>query len=296
MLYLIVVSFIWAFSFGLIKTSLAGVDPIFIAAARLGLALLVFLPFLRIGKVDRSTALRLVVCGAVQYGAMYIAYLYSFRYLQAYQIALFTILTPLYVTLIYDFTQRRVNWVSLGAVTLAIAGTWISKGGGIVEQAVITGFLIVQLSNLFFAFGQVEYRRILAGKTVVDGQVFALPYLGGFLTAGVASAIFTNWSSVSLTTAQATTLVYLGVVASGLCFFLWNVGARRVNAGTLAIFNDLKIPLAAAVSLIFFGESADLPRLLSGGGLAVAALLLNEWAQRRKDPLPAVSTAVAGEA
>jgi len=77
------------------------------------------------------------------------------------------------------------------------------------------------------------------------------------------------------------TLVYLGAVASGLGFFLWNVGARKVNGGTLAVFNDLKIPLAVAVSLIFFGEKASLPHLLIGGTVVVAALLLNEWGVRR---------------
>jgi len=65
-------------------------------------------------------------------------------------------------------------------------------------------------------------------------------------------------------------------VASGLGFWLWNAGARRVSAGTLAVFNDLKIPLAVAVSLLVFGEQTDLPRLLMGGTLVLAALLLNE--------------------
>ncbi|MFZ6018697.1 MAG: EamA family transporter, partial [Chloroflexota bacterium] len=64
------------------------------------------------------------------------------------------------------------------------------------------------------------------------------------------------------------------------------VGARKVNAGTLAIFNDLKIPLAVAISLAFFGEQADLPRLLIGGAVVLAALALNEWNVRRRSRSP----------
>jgi drug/metabolite transporter (DMT)-like permease len=45
MQYLIIVSLVWAFSFGLIKTSLAGVDPLLVAAVRLGLALWFFSHF-----------------------------------------------------------------------------------------------------------------------------------------------------------------------------------------------------------------------------------------------------------
>jgi Na+/H+ antiporter NhaA len=57
--------------------------------------------------------------------------------------------------------------------------------------------------------------------------------------------------------------------------------ACRVNAGLLAIFNDLKVPLAVIVSIIFFGEQASWLNLMFGGGIAVAALLLNEWYLRR---------------
>jgi len=58
-------------------------------------------------------------------------------------------------------------------------------------------------------------------------------------------------------------------------------GARKVNTGTLAIFNDLKIPLAVAVSLIFFGEKANVWNLIFGGVLVIGALWLNEWGARR---------------
>lgn len=276
MLYLLAVSLIWAFSFGLIKTGLAGVDSNFVAAARLGIALLVFLPFLRPRALDRRAILRLVLSGAVQYGGMYIAYLYAFRYLKAYEVALFTLFTPLYVTLLDDWFQRRVKWVSLWAVALAMAGAWIVQGGT-QPSGVWIGFWLVQVSNLCFAFGQIDYRRLMAGRSVRDEQVFAWSYLGGFLAAGLAALGFTPWTTLAVSASQWLDLLYLGGVASGVGFFLWNVGARKVDAGTLAIFNDFKIPLAVAVSLIVFGELANVPRLLLGGGLGLLALLLNRW-------------------
>ncbi len=68
-------------------------------------------------------------------------------------------------------------------------------------------------------------------------------------------------------------IAYLGLVASGLCFFLWNRGARRVSAGQLAVMNNLKIPLGAAVSLLVFRETAGVHTLLAGSLLIAAALL-----------------------
>ena len=282
MIYLLITSLLWAFSFGLVKNSLSGIDSNFVAAARLGISLLVFLPLLRPRGIHRSQILRLILCGAVQYGGMYIAYLYSFGFLQAYEVALFTIFTPLYVTLINDWEQRRFNAYSLAAVFLTIAGTWIVQGGGLLSPDVLVGFWIVQVSNLCFAFGQLFYRRLVAGSIQQDMRVFALPYLGGFLAAALSAGIFTNWGQLAVQPSQWLVLLYLGAIASGLGFFLWNVGARKVQAGTLAIFNDLKIPLAVIVSLLFFGETVNLLQLTAGGSLALLGLFLNEWSSRRE--------------
>ncbi|MDX9865812.1 MAG: hypothetical protein RBT34_13495, partial [Anaerolineaceae bacterium] len=46
MIYLLVVSLVWAFSFGLIKGNLVGLDAVFVAGMRLLISLLVFLPML----------------------------------------------------------------------------------------------------------------------------------------------------------------------------------------------------------------------------------------------------------
>ena len=276
MLLLVLVSLLWAFSFGLIKGRLAGLDSAFISAARLFLALLVFLPLLRLKGVTLRTATTLMGIGAVQFGLMYLAYNESFRYLPAYQVALFTITTPILVTLLADALERAFRPRALLAALLAVLGTAVvvyqSPGG------TLRGFLLVQLSNAAFAVGQVLYRR-MRQKTGLPGerQSFALLYLGGFLVALVAF-LASGVQSITLNGTQLLTLLYLGVIASGLGFFLWNKGATQVNAGTLAVMNNAKVPLAVACSLLFFGESADLPRLF----LSLALLGLAVWLAEKR--------------
>ncbi|MDR0352574.1 MAG: EamA family transporter, partial [Opitutaceae bacterium] len=127
------------------------------------------------------------------------------------------------------------------------------------------------------AAGQFWYRRLRAAlPRVADADVFGLLYLGALAVTVAASVFTTDWGAFRPTPAQGLTLVYLGVVASGLCFFWWNLGATRVKLGTLAVFNNAKIPLGVAVSLVFFGESAHLPRLLAGGALLLLAILVVE--------------------
>ena len=277
MIELIVVSLIWAFSFGLIKDNLTGIDPNFVAFVRLGLAFLIFAPLLRLRGFSRRTALALVLTGAVQYGIMYIAYIFSFRFLKSYEVALFTILTPFYLTIINDFFQRRFQWFNLFTALLAITATAVIQSGGTLGSDLLTGFLIVQVSNLAFAFGQLYYKRILASTPdVKDHQVFGLLYGGAVLLTFASTTLSTGWQGISLTGSQVLSLLYLGIIASGLGFFLWNRGARKVDNGLLAVFNNLKIPLSVAVSLLVFGERTNIPNLLVGGVIMLVALVLSE--------------------
>lgn len=285
MAYLFVVSLIWAFSFGLIKGNLTGVDSNLVGFVRMLISFAIFLPFLKFKKINGKLALKLAVTGLLQFGIMYLAYLAAFRTLMAYEVALFTIFTPIFVTLIDDFFARKFNFLHLITVLATIAGTWIIEGGHIQSAGFISGFLLVQASNLCYAFGQVYYRKLMAqNEGLKDREVFGYLYLGAVLVTGLATAILVPVSSISLTAKQIWTLLYLGVVASGIGFFLWNIGARKVNAGTLAIFNDLKIPLAVLVSLVIFGEKTNIPSLLIGGTIIVIALGVNEYFSRKQHP------------
>jgi len=277
MILLLTASLIWAFSFGLIKTQLAGLDPFLVAALRLGLALLVFLPFLRVGALPERLRLRLVLCGACQYGLMYVAYLTAFRYLSGSEVALLTTLTPIYVALLADAWERRLNpRYALAAVVSVMAGG-LALLGSDAPRAAVPGFLLVQVSNLTFACGQVWYRKLLPPDCGSgDRQVFALLYLGGVLTALAAVLATRSWQSGTwaLTPRQGWVILYLGLLPSGLCFFLWNAGARRVNAGLLAVLNNAKMPLAVGASLLFFEavpSPAGLARLAGALGLMAAA-------------------------
>lgn len=279
---LLLASLVWAFSFGLIKGQLAGLDATAVATLRLLCALLVFLPFLRRRGLPLHLQVRLAVIGAVQFGLMYVLYLRAFAVLQAYEVALFTIFTPIYLALLDAAVEHRWQPRHLAAAILSLGGAGILLWHRGVSTGAVGGFLLVQGSNLCFAAGQLAYKRLrprLEGSA--DAAIFALPYAGALAATAVASLFFTDWTAFRLTLPQAGVIAYLGVVASGLCFFWWNLGATRVNTGTLAVFNNAKIPLGVAVSLLFFGESADLPRLLLSGALMLAAVAVAErWLSR----------------
>ena len=117
MLFLSLTTLLWAFSFSLIGVYLSGqVDAWFSVFIRILFASLIFLPFLRWKETPRHLAIKLMAIGGCQLGLMYCFYYQSFLYLTVPEVLLFTVFTPIYVTLIYDLIHKRFSaWYLLTA-------------------------------------------------------------------------------------------------------------------------------------------------------------------------------------
>ncbi len=275
MILLLLVSILWALSFGL-TAQVSGLGAPFVTAARTVLATLVFLPFLRVKGLSAQVVLMFAGIGALQFGLMYLLYIASFRWLQSSEVALFTVFTPLFVTLISDLLEWRMSWLFLVTASLAVLGTGICVWSGLGRVGLFRGFLLMQGANLCFALGQLLYRRLAPATGKRDRDLMGLLYLGAAAVAVGMAAQSVPWDRVhDMSLHQLGVLLYLGVVASGLGFFLFNAGARRTDIGTLAIFNNMKIPLAILASGLVFHEAVDWPRLALGGAVIACALGLN---------------------
>lgn len=284
--YLVGVTALWAFSFSLIGVYLAGhVDSYFAVLTRILLATLVFLPFLRPSLLRGRLRLALMGLGAVQLGVMYIFFYQSFLLLSVPEVLLFTIFTPFYVALLDDALFGRFTPFYLLSAALAVLGAAVIRYDGVSGDFWL-GFAVVQGANLCFALGQVGYRRLSVAlpAELPRHSVFGWFYLGALAVALPAFALLGEASGLPTTGVQWGVLAWLGLVASGLGYFLWNLGATRVDAGALAIMNNALIPAGLLVNLVIWNRDADLPRLALGGAIIVGSLVLNEWWLRRRAP------------
>tara|TARA_B100002019_G_scaffold134591_1_gene115836 strand:+ start:118 stop:972 length:855 start_codon:yes stop_codon:yes gene_type:complete len=282
MIYLALVSLIWAFSFGLIGSALSGVDSFLLATLRLGVASIIFLPFLRLKEIGSIDRFRLIIYGAIQFGLMYAFYMRAYQFIPSHLVAIFSILTPVYLVLIHDLRRRSFSKHYLWVAILSVLGAASIKAKTIPSGDIWMGFGLMQAAGIAFAFGQVAYRDWKrANSKVPDRSVFALLSLGGVLSVGCFSLMLTDFQAVELTTDHWKAILYLGCVASGLGFFLWNKGASVSNPGTLAAFNNAVVPLAVLFSLFIFGEAENLDtesllRLIVGTGLIGTAVFLGQ--------------------
>ena len=274
--YLLAVTLLWAFSFSLIGVYLAGqVDAWFSVLMRIALATLVFLPFLKLKKTPKALALKLMLIGAIQLGVMYSFYYHSFLYLSVPEVLLFTVMTPIYITLLNDALEKHFNPRFFLIAIIAVCGALAIRYESI-NSNFLVGLLLVQAANMCFATGQVTYKHLMIDSKLDHKTVFGWFFIGAFIVASVCYVLFGNSDKLPSTPTQWGVLIYLGIVASGLGYFGWNKGATLVNVGTLAAMNNLLIPAGIVVNVLIWNTEADILRLSIGAGIIFAALLLNQ--------------------
>ncbi|GGP26544.1 DMT family transporter [Silvimonas amylolytica] len=274
MLYLLVINVVWALSFNLIGIFLAGhVDSDFAVLTRVAIAGLVFLPFTAWRAIPAMRKLGTMAAGALQFGVTYLLLYRSFHFVSVAEVLLFTIFTPIYITLLDDLYQRRFNRRAFGATLLAVLGSLIIRYDHIDANA-LTGFLLLQLANLTFAAGQVGYRQLVRRYPVnlPEYRSFGYFFAGALIVALPSFLIFGNPAKLPTLPEQFAVLAFLGLASSALGFYWWNKGACMVDAGTLGAMNNMHIPIGLLINLAFFNQHADVLRLVAGGVVMLGAV------------------------
>jgi len=265
MLYLIIVSILWSFSFGIIKFGLTGLDSIFISFFRSLIAFIFFssLTVYNIKKFSFDT--KLIIIGAIQFGLMYVFYIQSYQYLPAYLIATFTITTPIFVVLFSQALMKEsFSKNGILSVILVLIGSLMMRFNLANPLDYWFGFILIQCANIFFASGQIMFKKWHtenSDKDIVHN--FSQMFFGATI---VTSLFYFQTLDVQniLSTTNLLSLIFLGLCSTGIGFLLWNIGATKVSNTRLAIMNNVVIPLAVLNSFFIFGEDINILLFMPG--------------------------------
>ncbi|HOI53448.1 MAG TPA: EamA family transporter [Azonexus sp.] len=282
MSYLLIVNLIWSFSFSLIGQYLAGqVDSDFAVLARVAVAALIFLPFTVWRGLPARLAAGFWLAGALQFGITYLCLYRSFSVLTVPEVLLFTVLTPIYVTLIEDALERRFNRWALFAAAVAVGGGILIRWQPLAGDF-LWGFVLLQIANATFAAGQVLCRHLLLHHPVELPlyRFFGHFFLGALVLVLPSFLIFGNPDKLPVTAMQWGVLLWMGLFATALGMFWWVKGSTRVDAGTLAVMNELHVPLGLLVNLLIWNRDADLAKIALGGSVILLSLAINRLGRR----------------
>ena len=258
MIYLILVSILWSFSFGIIKYGLSGIDSSFISLMRNLIAFLFFASLSLYNFKKFIFDIKLILIGAIQFGLMYVLYIQSYQYLPAYLIATFTITTPIFIGIFSQLLQNKSFSLSgIFSILLVVLGSLMMRFNIVNPLDYWLGFFLIQCANICFAVGQIMFKKWYSKNTSVDIIYnFSQMFFGAVLITSIFSII--NSTNIGmLNTYNLFALLFLGLFSTGFGFLAWNLGSLQVSNERLAVMNNVVIPIAIFNSFLIFGEAIN---------------------------------------
>ena len=157
---------------------------------------------------------------------------------------------------------RPVQWVGialalLGAAVVSIAGTSNTVG-----SRPLLGSVLIFAAVLSWGAYTVQGKRLVSSEPAV---VVTTAGIGAglcmLLPLAVVETLTTSLPTLAATSALS--LVYLGVVSSGLTMVLWNYALTKVAVGVAGTFINL-VPIVGVLIAVVAGESISAWQLLGG--------------------------------
>ena len=263
----------WGSSFVVLKNALDALPLLWILAVRFTIAtlLLALLANKRLKRMDRVSRRGSVLLG-VLLAAAYIVQTYGLHYTtpgkNAFLTAVYCVFVPFLAWGIY---KRRPRLLHLLAAFLCITGIgFVSLGGETGELNI--GDLLTLLCGFFYALQILLMERYVSGCDALS-----------ISTVEFATAAVICWAGTLLLEPQPTqipaslwlSIAYMGVVCTGLCFFLQAWGMRCTPASTASVILTFEAVFGALCSVLFYHETMT-AKLLIGFALIFLSVVLSE--------------------
>jgi len=279
----ILATFIWSWNFVLARGIYKEIPPVSLAFYRWLTATLLILPFawpaFRKEWPVVKKSLPYFLLAAATGISIFNTFIYiGARYTTAINLALIgTTSSPVFSVLFARiFLKEKIHAPRVAGLLLCITGILflLAKGDwhNLLHLSFTRGDTWVLGAGLAFAIYNTMVKRKPAAVTPVN-FLFVVFALGTLLllpfyireSAGAAPVI---WKMNTLLI-----ILYLGLGASVICFWIWNIAIRNLGAGRAAIFGNL-IPVFSTTEAVFIlGEQINQVHLISFG-LVIAGLLL----------------------
>lgn len=282
---------IWGSTFAVTKEVITGFPPLTLAFVRVAIAALVLLPF-ALARRRRDTAAHTsspldarqpvssrlpwaAICamGFVGVALYYAVFNFSLVYASASQGALVQSCLPAMTALVAVLWLREyaapIRWVgialSMAGVAVMFSGAQ-SEGGSSAALGNLLMFVTTILWGVYTSIAkrvaQFDAVAVTAGVTGV-GALMLLPIAAVEIALeGMPRLAWTGWLGV----------LYLGVIASGAAYILYNGALKHMDASQVAAYTNL-VPIVGVITgVVILGEPLSMRAIIGG-----AIVFLGVW-------------------
>ncbi|MGA9533567.1 MAG: DMT family transporter [Anaerolineales bacterium] len=288
----LLVAFLWATSWVLIKIGLREAPPLPFAGLRYSLAFVLLLPWVarrryaqQLSQLSRRSWLELGALGLLLYSLTQGAQFFALSELPAVTVNLLLSFSTIAVALLaiglLHERPRALQWVG---VLLALLGALLYFWPLVVPAAQAAGYGAAAIGVLSNAGASILGRHINRRETLS-------PLLVTVVSMGIGSVILltTGWIAQPLPplSLRAWAIIgWLAAVNTAFAFTLWNHTLRTLSAVESSIINGTLLIQIPILAVVFLGETINIHQVV---GLLVAAVgsLLVQVRRRAKPPQPA---------
>jgi drug/metabolite transporter (DMT)-like permease len=271
-LSLLLVAAIWGTTFVLVKDATQTLPPLTFIALRftIGFASLALLFRGRLREAGRGVVGAGLLVAIFLYGG-FVTQTFGLQTTSASVAAFITGLSTVVVPLAaFAILRHRPPSGALVGVALATGGMGLLTLKD--DLSLSQGDVLVLFCALFFAL-----HIVMVGKYAprVDAVVLATVQLGAVAAASWPLALFLERPTFAAPPGVWASVVFIGVVATGLVFFIQNVAQRFTSPTHTAVIFTMEPVFAAFFAYLWVGESMA-GRGLIGAGLILAGMLAAE--------------------
>jgi drug/metabolite transporter (DMT)-like permease len=272
----VLLAFIWGWSFLFIKVAVAGMTPSAVAFGRIALGMMVMLVILRVRGValprDRTMWRHFAVMGMTYSAAPFTLLAWSEQHITSALTAVLNASTPLFAALAAAIgLGERLKRVQIGGLVLGFAGVAVAAGlgGRDLASSSVVGVGAALVASACYGFSFAYARRnlvavqplVAVGGQLVTGALFVLPL----------ALVTTVQEGIELAPRRMLAMAILGVVGTGLAYVINYQSIAEIGATRASLVTFLVPIVAVTVGVVFLSEPFHI-QLVLGGALTILGI------------------------
>lgn len=272
----ILFSIIFGFSFMMSKIALEKISPVGLIAYRFLVAFIIF-EILRLTKVIKinlknKNLFPIVLVALLQPVLYFLFETYGLRLTTSGEAGLMIAMIPIFVTLFSSLIlKEKPLKLQIIFIVLSFSGVFLIQAfkSGLALESSTFGFILLLLAVLSAALFNIASRSAAKSFKPLEttymmmflgALIFNIIYIIQLITKGEINRYFSNFSNLSVILP----VLYLGIVASILGFFLVNFTLSKLPAHISSVYSNIATVVSVIAGAIFLKETIEYYHIIGG--------------------------------
>ncbi len=264
------------------KSIIGEIQPPTLLLIRAFIASLFFLALVPIRKIalkkiDKKDIFPIFMLGVLNVPLNQFLFFTSLKYTSAPNVALAYAMSPAFVLIIsFFFLKERATFLKILGIAVAFAGTSfvLFERGFDFSSNNFLGINLALGASASWALYTILGKRFVNKYGAIYTNLIAM-VIGFILFIPIFFYVKAPYNYLDFTGVQWIQILYLGIFTSGIAYILWYYALKKIDAGKVAVFNNIQPVLTTILAIIFLHQNLTLPFIL-GGLMTIAGVIITQ--------------------